>query len=465
MNDSFAGGNIRCTKGAFSPGTSQSIPQVHLFDTEYGPHVLMVNGSRIYRVADEVASTLRQVIAAGDAANVGAVLEEHGLEALPYITDTPLPPFPLKTISLAVAQKCNLGCVYCYAQKGTLKEDSKNMTLEVALAAVDLLMDGITEGERATVVFLGGEPLMNRPVLYAATEYAAKKSADKGIKVSFSITSNGTMVTPEDGEFFEKHGFAVTISLDGVGESHDRLRPFLNGSGSYNRIIERVRPLLKMQSKMQVSTRVTVTPKNLRLRKTLDEIIAIGFHSVGFSPMLSSPDGRDQMNAGELETMLAQMADCGREFERRLLAGQYYPFSNIVTALEELRKGNHRPYPCGAGVAYLGVSAQGGLFPCHRFVDDGAWIIGNLYDKNYLSKQKEWLAEWHVHRQKECRSCWARYLCGGGCYYEVVHRGRPACDYIRGWLHYCLQAYVRLLEKRPDFFEVNQINGQVLPLT
>ena len=160
--------------------------------------------------------------------------------------------------------------------------------------------------------------------------------------------------------------------------------------------------------------------------------------------MLSAPDGSDEMQAPELELMLGEMIDCGREFEQHMLAGERYPFANMLNAMREIRRGTHRPYPCGAGAGYLGVSAEGELAACHRFVGDEEGAMGSLREGVDLERQSRWLAERHVHRQEPCRSCWARYLCGGGCHHEVIRRGRPACDYIRGWLHYCLEAYLRL---------------------
>jgi uncharacterized protein len=180
------------------------------------------------------------------------------------------------------------------------------------------------------------------------------------------------------------------------------------------------------------------------LRDTLDGFVAAGFHSVGFSPMLASPNGRGEMQADDLEVMLAGMIDCGRAFERKTLAGERYPFANMLNAMREIGRGTHRPYPCGAGAGYLGVSAEGELSACHRFVGDEAGAMGSLGDGVDGVRQKQWLARRHVHRQEPCRSCWARYLCGGGCHHEVIARGRPACSYIRGWLHYCLEAYLRL---------------------
>lgn len=433
------------TAPSTSPPPAQST--FHLFSTDSGEHVLLVNGSRVFSVPTNIATALR-----GDAEGAERLLSELGLSAPDYITDEPLTEAPVRALSLAVAQKCNLGCTYCYAQEGGFGERGKEMTPEAARAAVDLLFSEAGPGDRVSLAFLGGEPLTNRALLRECTERALSAAEATGARVSFSVTTNGTLVTPDDGRFFERHGFSVTISLDGLGDTHDRQRPFKSGRGSYERVVKNARPLLDMQRRMQVSARVTVTPANLDLRGTLDAFLALGFHSVGFSPMLSSPTGAGAMDAVELEVMLAAMISCGEEFERRVVRGERYAFLNMVNALSQIHKGTHRPYPCGAGAGYLGVSADGDLYACHRFVEDKTGAMGNVLSGVDRPRQRRWLIERHVHRQEPCRSCWARYLCGGGCYHEVVNRGRPACDYIRGWLHYCLQAYVRLLDLRPDYF-------------
>jgi uncharacterized protein len=165
---------------------------------------------------------------------------------------------------------------------------------------------------------------------------------------------------------------------------------------------------------------------------------------VGFSPLLNAPSGQGEMQPQDLELMLGAMIDCGREYERRVLAGERYPFANMDNAMGEIARGTHRPYPCGAGAGYLGVAAEGELAACHRFVGDAEGALGSLADGIDLGRQGAWLRARHVHQQAPCSACWARYLCGGGCHHEVMRRGRPACDYIRGWLHYCLEAYLRL---------------------
>jgi uncharacterized protein len=444
-------GGSRKAKEFFAASAPRS-PQIHLFETAQNGYALLVNGTRVYQLETEIFAALQRAVSTCVDVAADEILASYGLDAAPYIDDAPPTAPPVRALSLAVAQKCNLGCTYCYAQEGNFGGAAKEMSAEVATRAVELLFSDVKPGERVNLSFLGGEPLTNRGVLRRATEMAVGVAQSKGAHISFSITTNGTLLTPADGEFFEEHGFAVTVSLDGVRETHDRLRPFKSGRGSYDRVIANVTPLLALQRHMQVSARVTVTPQNLRLSETLDQLIGLGFHSVGFSPMLSSPTGRDQMNSPELELMLEQMIECGEKFERQTVAGRRYPFSNMVNAMREIHKGTHRPFPCGAGASYLGVSAEGQLFACHRFVDDERGALGDIAIGVNQGLQEKWLDERHVHRQEPCRSCWARYMCGGGCHHEVINRGRPACDYVRGWLHYCLQAYVRLSGQRPDYF-------------
>lgn len=441
------------TLSAPPPASRPRFPELHLFATEYGPHLMLANGSRIFGLTDALAERIEAAALAGPSA-LDDLLSAEGLAAGRFIDDAaPLCEPPLRALSLAVAQKCNLGCTYCYAEGGGFGGPARAMPWPVAEAAVRRLVEGAAPGERVHLSFLGGEPLTNRATIRRACELAAGLARAKGVAIGFAITTNGTLIAPEDGELFERYGFAVTVSIDGPREVHDRLRPTKGGRGSYDRLIERVRPLLARQGRMQLFARVSVTPRNLDLVQTLDHLIGLGFRSVGFSPVLSAPTGRDEMQRADLEVLLEQMIACGRGFERRVLAGEPYPFSNLLSALTEIHRGTHRPYPCGAGAGYLGVAADGGLYACHRFVDDAVGAMGDVEAGVDHRRQRRWLASRAVDHQEPCRSCWARYLCGGGCHHEVIHRGRPACDYIRGWLHYALQAYVRLSEQRPAFIQ------------
>ena len=417
--------------------------EAHLVGTMDEGHLFVPNGSQLFDAPPSLFSQLNEAIVKGV---VSDALTAMGLQTKRLIDDVPVSDPPLHALSLAIAQKCNLGCTYCYAQQGEFGGAAKNMPQETADQAVDLLLDSAEPGARLNLAFLGGEPLVNRRVLQAVTRRASMRAKERGVSLTFSITTNGTLLTEADAAFFEEFGFAVTISLDGPKEVHDAQRPFKDGRGSFENIMVRIRPLLAIQRKMQVSARVTVTPGNLGLRETLDQFVSEGFHGVGFSPMLRSPTGSGELDAAQLEIMLGEMIDCGREAERRWQRGERYPFANLHNALKEIRKGTHRPYPCGAGAGYLGVSAEGDLAACHRFVGDDAGSMGTLGSGIDATLQNTWLAERHVHQQSPCQDCWARYLCGGGCHHEVIERGRPACDYIRGWLHYCLEVYLRRSE-------------------
>jgi uncharacterized protein len=413
--------------------------------------LFVANGSRVFGVNTDVIEQLEAAASSGDA-SVQETLDRLGLFSPPFVDDVPLKSPPLRALSLAVAQKCNLGCTYCYASQGEFGGPAKGMTWETAQRAVELLIQSAEPGARLNLAFLGGEPLANRAVLRAATEHAAALACKNDVHIGFSITTNGTLLTEEDANFFEQHGFAVTVSLDGLREEHDRQRPFKGGGGSFDRILERSQVLLRLQKRMQVSVRATITPGNLHLKESLEFFLGMGFHSVGFSPVLRSPAGHGEFAGANLARLLEAMVECGIEFERRMIHGERYAFSNIVNALHEIHRGTHRPYPCGAGAGYLGVSADGELAACHRFVGDQEGKMGSLVTGIHRESQNRWLAERHVHTQSPCRDCWARYLCSGGCHHEVIARGRVACDYIRGWLDYCLQAYGRVSRLRPDWF-------------
>jgi len=428
-------------------------PAIHHVSTEAGNHAYVSNGSRLYDLDASMAAELEAALTgAGD---VDEFLERIGLGNVVSMKPDPAWDPPVRSLSLAISQACNLGCGYCYASGGGFGSPSQQMSAEVAERAILRLLEGAEPGERAHVAFIGGEPLVNRGVIRHATVFAAERAAEREVGIGFSITSNGTLLTEDDARFFERHGFAVTISLDGIGPVHDRLRSFADGTGSFDRIMRNVGPLLAMQQRMQVSAHASVTPSNGEVFSTVDALISRGFHTVGISPVLSAPSGTNELDRESLTVLLDQMIRCGEKFVTKTIAGERYPFENMSTALRELHRGTHRPYPCGAAVGYLGVSATGDLAACHRFVNDDAGAMGSLAEGIDRGRRTTWLQDRHVDRQEPCRSCWARYLCGGGCHHEVIHRGRVACDFIRGWLHYCLEAYFRIADACPQYLEGN----------
>jgi uncharacterized protein len=425
--------------------------EAHCFNTGQGTHALLVDGSRVYDVPADFEARLQQAARQGRAAERALLASVGLLGEVPAIGEQIELPV-VNALALAVSEHCNLACGYCYADGGSFGGEAQHMPWEVAQRAVEDLLARVPQGGSASLAFLGGEPLLNRKVLRQATELAQSLAAQRGVTMRFAITTNATVLTEDDARFLADHGFAVTVSIDGEKELHDALRPTRGGTGSYERIVARLQPLLALQGRMQVSARVTVTPRHTALRATLEHLISLGFHSVGFSPSLSSRDPSLQLSQDEMQSLLAQMVDCAQAFEQHVLRGERYPFSNMLAALQELHRGTHRPLPCGAGAGYLGVSAEGEYSACHRFVADQRAAMGGLQQGIDDAARAQWLQQRHVDRQEPCRSCWARYLCGGGCHHEVLNRGRVACDFIRGWLHHALGAYVRIAEQRPDLF-------------
>jgi uncharacterized protein len=421
-----------------------------------GTHLFVVDGSRLYDIAPAVGAAVTH--ACVTAALVGDLPEPLtaavGLDGRtpPRIDGTPLPPPPLRSLSLNVAQACNMGCHYCYADAGKFGGRARLMSQAVAEASVDRLIAESEPGASLVLGFMGGEPLLNRDLVHRATRYGARAAARAGRSMRFSITTNATLLTPEDAELFAEFPFSVQVSIDGDRDRNDAARPMNDGGGSYDRIVQGVGLLRRLGPPGFLAARVTVTPRSGELLPLLDHLISLGFDEVGFAAVVVSPNPRFAFGPEEFPRFLARMIVCGRKALAELRSGRPYPFGNFETAMQEIHRGSHRPHPCGAGAAYLSVNAEGGLFACHRLIDDSAFAMGDVRGGSDLQARSRLLAERHVDRMEPCRSCWARYLCGGGCYHEVSRRGRVGCDYIRGWLEFCLGAYAELSAARPEYF-------------
>jgi uncharacterized protein len=233
-----------------------------------------------------------------------------------------------------------------------------------------------------------------------------------------------------------------------------------NGASSYEQLLKGLDLLKAYRRPQHLAARVTVTPKTGSLVPIIDELLELGFDEVGFAAVLVSPDPSLAFQAEDYPIFLERMIECGQKALFKIKAGEGYPFGNFEAALQQIHRGTHRPYPCGAGAAYLSANSEGKLFACHRLIDNPAFSMGNVQDGSDKSARVEHLKSSHVDRMEPCRRCWARYLCGGGCYHEVAQRGRPGCDYIRGWLDFCLRSYIELSNVFPKYF-VNQRSDQM----
>jgi uncharacterized protein len=182
-------------------------------------------------------------------------------------------------------------------------------------------------------------------------------------------------------------------------------------------------------------------------------VLALGFDSAGFAPVIAAPTGSGELKDDALARYTDEMIGCGRHAMSEWLAGRTYRFSNLEAAISELHRGAARAHPCGAAAGYLSIDAGGKAFACHRLVGDTQFEFGSVDEGFEDARRLLHLATHAVDRQEPCRSCWARYLCGGGCYHEVARRGRVACDHVRNWLAFCLEAYADLSDARPELFQ------------
>lgn len=429
---------------------SDASAEMLLFRSVLGSHLFVTDGSRIYDLDCESAAVLETA----DTKDSDEILRRFGIvDGTDRFIGADAPSLPaLHALSLNVAHACNMACGYCYADEGKFGGAARMMNLETAIAGVDRLIAESRPGSDIVLGFMGGEPLLNRDVVHATTRYAEAAARAAGRRVRFSITTNGTLITPSDAALFASHSFNVAISIDGSRTLNDGQRPLRNGKSSYDRIVDGLATLDRCGRPRHLSARVTVTPRTGALAPVLDHVIRLGFDSVGFAAVLTSPDPALAFKSDDFARFLEEMIACGKIALRRLLAKERYPFSNFEIALHEIHRGTHRPYPCGAGAGYLSASAEGGLYACHRLVDTAEFAMGDLRTGSDRVRRAAHLERSHVDRMTPCNGCWARYLCGGGCYHEVAKRGREGCDYIRGWLAFCLKSYVELSEQRPDYF-------------
>lgn len=426
--------------------------EIKVLRSAVGALFFLTDGSRLFDIDDELAQELEVSVAAG-VLPFGVRELIGNSDERRYVSETPISPPPLRSISLNVAQACNMSCGYCYADRGHFGGKARTMNESVARRSVERLFADAPPNSDLVIGFMGGEPFLNRALIYGATAHAAALARETGHRVRFSLTTNGSLLTEEDAAFLASYPFSVTVSMDGDAATNDRHRKLPNGTSAYARTEAGLRLLIGRNRPRHVSIRATVSPLTGPLSPLLEHFFALGVDEAGFAPVISAPKGFPIYSANSFADFTAEMIACGQRAKAELLAQRRYPFSNFETALHEIHRGTHRPYPCGAGAGYMSVGSDGDYFACHRLVDDPAFRFGDLEHGIDGASRQLHLTRMHVDRQEPCRSCWARYLCGGGCYHEVARRGRQACDYIRAWLTFCLSSYSEVHHFRPSYFQ------------
>jgi uncharacterized protein len=373
--------------------------------------------------------------------------------------------YPLQALVLNVTNQCNLACTYCYEfgsdKIATPQGKPKYMTLETAKASVDFLLNGSGNREAVHITFFGGETLMNFKLLREVVNYATGQAAASNRRITFSLTTNATLLTDEIIAFLSDNAIGVTVSMDGPAELQDKRRVYKNGKGSYAVIEPRLRALIAGHRTRAVTARVTLTEgvtDVVRIYRHLKD--DLGFHEVGFAPVTASDNQAYSLDGDAMAGVLGDFHLLAQEWLAYALRGRMHGFTNVSETISELISGTNKSHPCGAGLGLLGVSPSGDLSPCHRFTDADTHTLGNLTDGLDAAKREDFLTRGHVGAKYECQSCWARPLCAGGCHHEAFvrygdtgHANLHYCDWIRQWTDTCLKIYGTLAAHNPEFLE------------
>jgi uncharacterized protein len=410
----------------------------HLLASE-PPAVFLVPGSMLFDIDAELFNALEK----GDPEAVG---ELYSFAAARPVIPKSLP--PVTALSLNVAQVCNLACTYCYADQGRFGSNPRLMSKETAIHGIEKLI-AESRGRQVTIGFIGGEPFLNRKVVHAAVAYAYSAAQRAGVVVRFAITTNGTLLEPGDLHLLRDHAFAVTVSIDGMAR-HNQHRSTRRGADSTIATLDGVAPLLADPGEARIAARATVTRDDLDISERIESLSNLGFHEVGVSPVRTGPRRELILRQDDWPLLLNNMIGAAECELAGVHQGAQPHFSNLWVGLRAIHRGAARPLPCGSAASYLSLDAEGTYHSCHRTVNMPGFRMGTLEDGIDDAARQSFTARASVDNQEPCRSCWARYLCGGGCHAEVAITGRSGCDFIRGWLEYCLGAYRKVADSHPE---------------
>ena len=333
-------------------------------------------------------------------------------------------PGAVANIALFLAQSCNLACTYCYGQEGAYGGGGL-MSAGTARQAVDWLLANSGGAEHIHVSFFGGEPLLNLPVLTETVDYAKERAAADGKQVRFGMTTNATLVDEETAAYLAQEGIEPLVSCDGPADVHDRQRPFADGRGSHAAVVAGAARLRAAQPRLAARATLCGETDPFAVRRGLEEAGFAACSLMLASPVLlegeaaaEDPAAREVAAARLLAYRRAEVAELFDAIRERRLDSRRSP--GALTLLAGLASGEKRHAGCGIGRGMRAVAVDGGVYPCHRFVGLEDYRMGGLDDYRF-----EGLNAYHravVENLPECRSCWARYLCGGGCFYENLAR-------------------------------------------
>lgn len=347
-------------------------------------------------------------------------LKEEGLlfaedEYKEYVIDFKKRQTVVKALCLHIAHDCNLACKYCFAGKGEYNGDKSLMSLEVGKKAIDFLIQNSGNRRNLEVDFFGGEPLMNFEVVKGIVAYGRSLEEKYNKNFRFTLTTNGMLLNDDVMEFANKEMSNVVLSVDGRKEVNDRMRPTPNGKGSYDIFMPKFIKLANLRNQTNYYVRGTCTHYNLDFSKDVLHLADLGFKQISVEPVVSLPEEPYAIKEEDLPILFEEYDNLAKELIKRKKEGNGFNFFHFMIDLEQGPCVAKRLSGCGSGVEYLSVTPWGDLYPCHQFVGEEDYLIGNLDDGITNTALRDEFKLCNVYAKEKCKNCFARFYCSGGC--------------------------------------------------
>lgn len=376
-------------------------------------------------------------------------LQEDGLlNCEPLIEHVSFNKPVIKSLCLNIAHDCNLNCTYCFAANGMYSGERQMMSEATAKAALDFLVARSAGRKQLEVDFFGGEPLLNFPVVKACVQYGRELEKIHNKIFRFTLTTNAYHVTDEMADFLNKEMKNIVVSIDGRKEIHDSLRPNMAGEGSFDRCLKNATLLVANREK-EYYIRGTYTSKNLDFADDVLAIADMGFSEISLEPVVTT--GELELLPEHIETIDKEYQRLGRLYEQRRRDGRPFHFFHFTVDFSSGPCLNKRLRGCGAGTEYVAIAPDGGIYPCHQFDGLPEFLMGNVLEGTTTDKRiSSMFANCHVYNKPECKACYAKYFCSGGCAANAYKKNgdlmKPhslSCEIQRRRLDVAIALYIR----------------------
>lgn len=332
-----------------------------------------------------------------------------------YIIDFKKRKTVVKALCLHIAHDCNLACRYCFAEEGEYHGRRAIMSYEVGKKALDFLVANSGNRTNLEVDFFGGEPLMNWEVVKQLVAYGRSLEEEHHKKFRFTITTNGVLLNDEILEFVNKEMGNMVLSIDGRKEVHDRMRPHRGGQGSYDEIVPKFKKAAESRGQMNYYVRGTYTHYNTDFAKDVLHLADLGFKQISVEPVVAPETEDYAIREEDLPQLLAQYDELAEEMIKRRKEGNGFNFFHFMIDLEGGPCVAKRLSGCGSGTEYLAVTPWGDLYPCHQFVGNEDFLMGNVDEGVLRTDIRDEFKQCNVYAKEKCKDCFAKFYCSGGC--------------------------------------------------